>query len=99
VNDALRHNEPLPRLQRDGAILEIDKKFAVHDVEEFIEIVVLVPVILALHDSQTHDRIVDLAERPVEPAVLDRIDDLRKVDDLERGIADVEAGYVRVRIG
>jgi hypothetical protein len=48
VHHAFRHHEALPRGQIDGAILEIDQEVAFDDVEEFVVVVVLVPVVFAL---------------------------------------------------
>jgi hypothetical protein len=49
------NDESLTRLQRDGAILEIDQKLAVDHEKEFVEVIVLVPVILALHHAEPYD--------------------------------------------
>ena len=67
VHDAFGHDESLARLQHDSPILEIDQEKSLDDVEELVEIVVLVPVILSLHDTDSHDRVVDPAQRLVEP--------------------------------
>jgi hypothetical protein len=55
VHYAPGDDESLTRLQSDGSILEIDQKLAVDYVKELVEIIVLVPVILALHHSQSYD--------------------------------------------
>src|SRR5690349_11589226 len=54
VQDALRHDEAFLRLEDDAALLEIDDEVALEHEEELVVVVVLVPVILALHDTETH---------------------------------------------
>ena len=44
-------------------------KATFEDKEELVIVVVLMPVILALQDTQPDNRIVDLAQRLVVPAV------------------------------
>src|SRR5439155_18657002 len=67
-----------------------------YDVEELVLIVVFLPVILALHDTQAHDRLVHPAERLVAPRVRAGRDQRRHVHHLERAEADVEMRVVRV---
>jgi hypothetical protein len=69
MNDALRDNKPLLLTELDASILEIDDETTFQDKEELVVVVVFVPVILALHDAETNDRIVHLAQRLVVPAV------------------------------
>ena len=69
MDDALGHDKALLRSQLDGAVFEVDEKAALKHKKELVVMVVLVPVILALHDSEANDRVVDLAERLVVPPV------------------------------
>ena len=69
VHHALGHDKPLARRELHAAALKVDDELPVHDVEEFVEVMVAVPVVLALHDPQPHDRIVDAAKRLVVPAI------------------------------
>jgi hypothetical protein len=61
MHDALGYDKTLARLQINALAFEIDDEMTVKDKEEFIVVVVLVPVILALHDAEADDRFVDLA--------------------------------------
>jgi hypothetical protein len=51
----------------DGAILEIDQELTFDDVEKFIVVVVFVPVIFSLDDTETDDGLVHLTESLVIP--------------------------------
>src|SRR5206468_3077768 len=55
VKHTLRHDKTLPRVKLDGAALQVDQKVALENEEEFIVIVVFVPVIFALHYAQSND--------------------------------------------
>lgn len=57
-------------------------------------VVVLVPVVFALHHAEAYDRLVDAARRLVEPRMRDAGDERRHVDDLARGVLDVQARVV-----
>src|ERR1700730_18304368 len=94
VDDALRNYESLALAKLHGAPLQIDQKLSLDDVEKLVEVVVLVPVILSLHHTEPHDRVVDLAKRLIVPLVFHGIDDRGNVDDLERRIADIQVGGV-----
>ena len=59
-----------PRPQIDGAIFHLDEEAAADDVEELVLVVVLVPVILALHGAEAHHGLVHLAQGLVVPGVL-----------------------------
>ena len=92
---SLRNNEALLRKQLDGPILELDHEAAGHDVEELVQVVMFVPVILALDDAEPHHRLVDLAESLVVPRHIASIDEHRYIDDLERAESNVEMRLVR----
>src|ERR1700752_5403509 len=62
MHHAFRHHESLEPLQIDGAVLQVDDEVPVEKEEELIVVVVLVPVILTLHETQANPRVVDLAE-------------------------------------
>ena len=74
---------------------QINQQLAFNDVKEFIVVSVLVPVVLALDDSQPNDGIVDLAERLVEPFVSGCMRYRLRVNDLERLVGDVEVRLIR----
>src|SRR5215207_3093570 len=75
MHDALGDDETLARRQFHHsawrhsvrALLEIDEEPTFDDVEELVVGVVLMPVILALHDAEAYDRVVDAGERLVVP--------------------------------
>ncbi len=79
-----RHNKALfwPEFLRPP--FQIDQETSLNDIEELVEIVVLVPVVFALHDSETDDRVVDLAKSLVVPGIGARIDARLNVNALER---------------
>jgi len=73
MDDALRDHEALSLGKLDASLLEIDNETAFKNKEELVVVVVLVPMVLALHDAETDDRIVHMAQRLVVPAVGTRI--------------------------
>ena len=69
MNDALWHNKALLLGKLDTSILEINDETTVEDKEELVVIVVLVPMVFALHDAEANDRIVHFTQRLVVPGV------------------------------
>lgn len=69
MDDALRYDKALLRAQLDNSILEIHDEPAFEDKEELVIVVVFMPVIFTLHDTQPNNRVVDLAQRLVVPAI------------------------------
>src|SRR5581483_2673477 len=90
VANATGHGKPLPRLQLDLSVLEIHEERALEHKEELIVIRVMMPVILALHDTQTDYRAIYLTQRLVVPAIRACTHQRRDVDPLELGIQDVQ---------
>src|SRR3954469_2280756 len=71
VHDPARHRVALARLERHRlAALDVDHEPAVHDEEELVLVVVLVPVEVALDHAETDDGVVDARERLVEPRLV-----------------------------
>jgi hypothetical protein len=99
MNDPFRDNESLTRGQLDRPILQVDQEFSLDDVEELVEIIVLVPVILPLHHAKPDDRIIDLTQRLVVPAVFTRLHQPLNVDDLQRRMQDVQVRRVGIGTG
>src|SRR4029079_19146030 len=96
MGHALRHREAFTRLKLDHATgcsvsprLEVDQEAALDDIEELIVFVVLVPVILPLHDAQSHDGVVHSAEGLVVPLILYRRDERIELDSRERSKQDI----------
>src|SRR4029453_13683982 len=94
VDDALRDDEALLRPKFDRASLEIDHETALDEEEEFFVVFVLLPVFFPLHDAEPNDRAVHLTKRLVVPAIGAGSNQIGNVDELERGIADIEMGWV-----
>jgi hypothetical protein len=67
VDDPFGHDKPLLRRELDSAILEIDDESAGKDKEELVVLVVLVPVVLTLHYTETDNRVVNSAKSLVVP--------------------------------
>jgi len=67
--DAFGNDKSLLWLQIDRTIFEIDEKVPLQDKEELIVVVMFVPVIFALHNSETNNGVVHLAERLVVPLI------------------------------
>ena len=88
--DSFGHAEPIALCELDSAVFEIDKQPSFDDIEELILVVVRMPDILALDNSQADHTIVDAAERLVVPGVRIRIDQRLRVDELERRETDVQ---------
>jgi len=83
MHHALWDDKALIRQELDGPSLEIDYESATHDVKKLIIIVVFVPVVLALHYAEPHDRIVHPAKRLIVPLVGDRLCELIDIDQSE----------------
>ena len=97
MHHALGDDEALLGIEGDRAVLQIDEELAGNDVEELVIGVMLMPVILALNDSETNDRFVDAAQSLVVPGEFAVSDERPDVDHLERVVQDVEAGFVGKR--
>mgnify|MGYP001573009185 CR=1 FL=1 len=82
--------QPLPRLEREGLSLDVDKEAALDDEEELIVGLVPMPVVFPLDDAQSDDGIVHPDEGLIEPAVGAGRDDGGDIDDLEGAVLDVE---------
>ena len=89
------NNEALLRCEIDNVILEIDQKPSVQNEKEFINILVFVPVIFALHDRQPDDGVIHFAKRLVIPFVGAGIGQLLRIDELERPVQNVQVSFVR----
>ena len=93
--DAFRNHDTLTGPEINRALFQIDQKAPAHDIEKFIFALVMMPVILALHHAEPHDRLVHLAKRLVVPLVLARGDQLRHIDHLQRPVQNVQPRVVR----
>ena len=69
VAHAFGNDETLPRRKLDYAVFEIYQEPPIQYEKEFVDIVVLMPVILTLHHSHPDNGIVHLAKRLIVPFV------------------------------
>lgn len=77
------------------ATFEIDQETSVQNKKEFINLLVFVPVILALHYCHPDDRIVHSAKRLIVPFVLAGIGQFLHIDQFQRSVQNVEVSLVR----
>jgi len=59
--NTFRNNKTLPRAEIDNTVFEIDQKPSVQNEKEFINVLVLMPMVLALHYCHPEDGIVHFA--------------------------------------
>ena len=93
------NNKTLTRPKIDSASFEIDQEMAIHNVKEFIEVFVLVPVIFTFDHAQAHDRIIYLAERLVVPFIGTCVGQLLDINNFERLMKNVEVSFVGKILG
>ena len=89
------NNKALPWSKIDNAILEIDQEMSVQNEKEFINILVFVPVIFALHHGHSDEGVIHLAKRLVIPFVGAGIGQFLHVDELKRAVENVQVSFVR----
>lgn len=70
MHHAFRDGKSLPRCQLDRPAFQVNHEPALDHIEEFVFIVVLVPVEFSLLDAQSHDRVIHPAQRLVLPGIL-----------------------------
>jgi hypothetical protein len=95
MRNTFGNNKALPRSKIDNAILEIDQKMSVQNEKEFINILVFVPVIFALHHGHPDDGVIHFAKRLVIPFVGAGIGQLLHIDELKRSAQKVQVRFVR----
>ena len=94
--DSFRNDKSLLWLQIDRAIFEIDDKVPLQDKEELVVVVMFVPVVLALDDSQANNGVVHLAERLVIPFIRARFHHCWNVHQVKGRKLDIEVSGVRI---
>jgi len=87
------NDESLSRREVDRAALQIDQKPAFDHIEKFVVIVVLVPMVLALDNTNADDRGVHLAERLIEPR-LTRVGKRLFVNHLQGAVQNIKPRIV-----
>ena len=68
MQNTLGHDERLAGPEFHDTLLKVDEKASLDDKKEFVEIVVLVPVVIALDDPEPHDRFIHSTERLISCA-------------------------------
>ncbi len=69
MTDTFGDNKALPRGEIDSRIFEVNEEPSIENEKELVDVLVLVPVILALNHCHSDNRIVYLAKRLVVPLV------------------------------
>ena len=94
--DAFGNDESLLWLQINRAIFKIDDEVPLQDEEELVVVVMFVPVVFALHDSQANNGVVHLAERLVIPPVGAGFHQRWYVHQVERRKLYIEVSGIRI---
>src|SRR5207248_11359315 len=89
------NHRAVPQHQHDYAIFESDEEPPIKHEEEFVDVVVFMPVILTLHHGHPDNRIVHLTKRLVVPFVGASVSQLLHIDNFERSMQNVEVSFVR----
>jgi hypothetical protein len=92
---AFGNNKALPRAEIDNTIFKVDEEISIENEKEFINVLVLMPVVLTLHYCHPDDGVVDLAKRLIVPLVRARIGQFLHIDQLEWSMQNVEVSLVR----
>ncbi len=83
------NDEALSRRKIDNTIFEIDQKTSVQNEKEFIDVLVFVPMIFALHDGQPDDSVIHFTKRLVVPFVVAGIGEFLHIDQFKRSVQNV----------
>src|SRR5258707_14017827 len=94
--DAFGNDKSLLWLQINRAIFKIDDEVPLQDKEKLVVVVMFVPVVFALHDSQANNGVVHLTERLGIPFIGAGLHQGRNVHESERRKVDIEATGVRI---
>jgi hypothetical protein len=85
----------LLRAQFNGPVLQVDEQPAFQYEKELIVIIMLMPVIFTLDDTDTYDAVIHLRQGLIEPFVLAGSDYFRDIDQFEVLMQYVQFGNVR----
>ncbi len=96
MEDSPGDDEPAAGAEFNGPPFEVDEERAFDDVKELVVMIVLVPVIFALNNTEANYGTIDLAESLVVPPVATGIGQRLFIDQLQRLKRDVQPGFVRV---
>jgi hypothetical protein len=92
---AFQDDESFSRRQIDRTIFQIDQEPATNHIEEFIFVVVVMPVIFTLDHAQPDNAFVHPAECLVIPLILAGLDQPGHIDLFQRPVQNVEPRVVR----
>ena len=94
MQDSFGNNGALSRTKFDCPAFEINQQLALDNIEKFVVVIMLVPVIFALHNAKTNHRAVHLAEGLVVPLVLTCLGERLLVDYFQWLVKNVESRLV-----
>ena len=69
MDDSLWYYKALLVMQLNASILEVYDEATFEDKKELVIVVMLVPMVLTLQDAEANNRVVDLAQCLVVPAI------------------------------
>jgi hypothetical protein len=95
MDNPLRNYEALPRSKFNYPMFQINEEPSLNNVEEFIILIVFMPVVFPFENTQADYGAIHLAERLVEPLVCAHIGHCFLVNCLQRAIFDIETCFVR----
>ena len=84
MDDTFWHHKTLLRHQFYNFVFKIYKELALENEKEFVIIIMLVPMVLALHDSKSNHRIVNFGKSLVVPLIGACFDQSWDVNQLQR---------------
>ncbi len=87
------NDESFSRLKLYAPAFQVDDQPAVDHIEEFILVIMFVPMIFALDHTDPHHGRIDLAESLVEPRDM-RVRKLLLVDELQGAVQNIESRVV-----
>jgi hypothetical protein len=81
MDDPFGNDKALLWRQRHRAAFQVDDKLATEDEEKLVIVVVFMPMILSLHDAETHNRVVLLAKSLIVPLICTSLHKGGQVDE------------------
>ena len=91
---AFGNDESLSGFKFYGPAVEVDDQPAIDNIEEFILVIMFVPMIFALDHTDPHHGRIDLAKGLVKPRDM-CISELLLVDELQGSVQNIESRVVR----
>ena len=94
MQHAFGNDKSLSGHEVDRSTFQINQQPTFDNIEKFVVIIVLVPMILALDDANADNRSVDLAKRLIEPRFT-RVGQRFLVDHLQCAVQNIKPRIVR----